>query len=159
MTTCNHSKIVCPNHEGSFDCTPFCRLCEGDCEFCIVCEPLSNEDWEAYYKPIKNHITNDDSVSFETYGEEVNFVASQDPHYVWTEVDGDNGVYIVNGMAYANRIQYYVTEVPWQEDEDICITICEYVVCSCYNPDDEETEPDEDCQQCFGDGTYTDWKN
>jgi hypothetical protein len=22
----------CPNHEGNFDCTPFCRLCEGNQE-------------------------------------------------------------------------------------------------------------------------------
>lgn len=26
-------KIECPNHEGSFDCTPFCPLCEGDQEY------------------------------------------------------------------------------------------------------------------------------
>lgn len=25
--------IVCPNHEGAFDCTPFCQLCEGNQEF------------------------------------------------------------------------------------------------------------------------------
>ena len=24
--------IECPNHGGSFDCTPFCRLCEGEQE-------------------------------------------------------------------------------------------------------------------------------
>ena len=24
--------IECPNHNGSFDCTPFCRLCEGNQE-------------------------------------------------------------------------------------------------------------------------------
>jgi len=24
---------ICPNHEGNFDCTPFCPLCEGDQEF------------------------------------------------------------------------------------------------------------------------------
>lgn len=24
--------IECPNHEGSFDCTPFCRVCEGEQE-------------------------------------------------------------------------------------------------------------------------------
>lgn len=23
----------CPNHDGSFDCNPFCKLCEGDQEF------------------------------------------------------------------------------------------------------------------------------
>jgi len=22
--------IECPNHEGAYDCTPFCRLCEGN---------------------------------------------------------------------------------------------------------------------------------
>lgn len=25
--------IVCPRHEGSFDCTPFCDLCEGEQEY------------------------------------------------------------------------------------------------------------------------------
>jgi len=25
--------IECPNHEGSFDCTPFCTLCEGEQEY------------------------------------------------------------------------------------------------------------------------------
>jgi hypothetical protein len=22
--------IDCPNHEGAYDCTPFCRICEGE---------------------------------------------------------------------------------------------------------------------------------
>lgn len=25
--------IECPNHEGNFDCTPFCQLCEGNQEY------------------------------------------------------------------------------------------------------------------------------
>jgi hypothetical protein len=25
--------IECPNHEGAFDCTPFCPLCEGEQEY------------------------------------------------------------------------------------------------------------------------------
>lgn len=25
--------IECPNHEGGFDCTPFCPLCEGEQEY------------------------------------------------------------------------------------------------------------------------------
>lgn len=24
--------IECPNHGGNFDCTPFCKLCEGEQE-------------------------------------------------------------------------------------------------------------------------------
>ena len=31
MDTMNET-IVCPNHNGSFDCNPFCRLCEGNQE-------------------------------------------------------------------------------------------------------------------------------
>ena len=25
-------KRKCPNHEGAFDCTPFCNICEGEQE-------------------------------------------------------------------------------------------------------------------------------
>jgi hypothetical protein len=25
--------VVCPNHEGNFDCNSFCRLCEGYQEY------------------------------------------------------------------------------------------------------------------------------
>jgi hypothetical protein len=115
---------------------------------------MTYEQWEEKYLPITNHITNEGS-SFETYGDEVDFVASQDNNKTWTELDGDNGVYLVAGYHYANRIQYYVTEVPWETD-DICITICEYVTCSCYN--EETDEGDVDCDLCGGDGSYTDWK-
>jgi len=49
----NHTKIVCPNHEGNFDCTPFCRICEGEQEYeytetrpCINCQiPVEHDIW------------------------------------------------------------------------------------------------------------------
>jgi hypothetical protein len=116
---------------------------------------MSNEQWEKTYLPITNHLTNE-GISYETYGDEEEYVALHDQHNVWTEMDGDNGVYIVNGMHYVNRIQYYVTEVPWLEGEDHCITVCEYVTCSCYNEEEQEGNPD--CDECNGDGNYTDWK-
>jgi len=28
--TMNENWIDCPNHEGAYDCTPFCRICEGN---------------------------------------------------------------------------------------------------------------------------------
>lgn len=34
---CPHPKTVCPEHNGSFDCTPFCRFCEGEQEYCPTC--------------------------------------------------------------------------------------------------------------------------
>jgi len=73
------------------------------------------EEFETTYKPIQNKLTkypSDNNISFETYGEEQEFVLAQDEKFVWTEVDGDGGCYIINGLHYVNRIQYYVCEVP-----------------------------------------------
>ncbi len=42
MSECEHDKAVCPIHEGSFDCTPFCRICEGNQEICPQCD-----QWES----------------------------------------------------------------------------------------------------------------
>lgn len=47
------SKIVCPRHEGAFDCTPFCDVCEGDQEYeytatrgCVYCAtPVEHDTW------------------------------------------------------------------------------------------------------------------
>ena len=117
---------------------------------------MTYEQWVEKYKPIKNHLVTDDTTSFETYGDEVLFVCEQPNSTVWTELDGDNGVYLVSGYHLANRLNYYVTEIPWDDSDDICITICEYVTCSCYNSETEEA--DEDCDECGGEGIYTDWK-
>lgn len=71
-------------------------------------------DWEEKYRPIKNHITGEDD-KFETYGEELEFVRAQDPRCIWTLVDGDDGnLYIVDGYHLVNRINYFVTEVPFE---------------------------------------------
>lgn len=29
----SNQSLECPNHEGSFDCSPFCELCEGKQEY------------------------------------------------------------------------------------------------------------------------------
>lgn len=28
--------MECPNHEGNFDCTPFCKICEGEQEILYI---------------------------------------------------------------------------------------------------------------------------
>lgn len=68
--------------------------------------------WEAKYKPITNHF--DGSDKFETYGDELQFVLAQDPRCIWTLVDGDDGnLYIVDGYHLVNRLNYFITEVPF----------------------------------------------
>jgi hypothetical protein len=69
--------------------------------------------WDAKYKPIKNHF--DGSDKFETYGKELDFVRAQNPRCIWTLVDGDDGnLYIVDGYHFVNRINYFVTKVPYE---------------------------------------------
>ena len=114
---------------------------------------MTESEWADKYRPIENRFRNDGS-AFETYGVELDYVCLQPHSTVWTEIDGDEGVYIVSGYHLANRIQYYITEIPWTDEDDIIITLCKYVDCVCRN---DEGEGDPDCQECGGDGIYTDW--
>jgi hypothetical protein len=72
-------------------------------------------EWENKFKPIKNKFRDPqhEEVAFETYGEEWEFVKAQDPKYVWTNIQGDMSDLIVAGFAFLNRLQYYITEIPW----------------------------------------------
>jgi len=72
---------------------------------------MNYEKWEEKYKPITNPFTKDTQI-FETYGEEYDFIKKTDPKKIWTLVDGDVGTYIIDGWHYVNRIGYFVTEVP-----------------------------------------------
>jgi hypothetical protein len=74
------------------------------------------EKWDAKYKPQDNHF--DGADKFETYGRDLDYVRSVhdiDPKRVWTLVDGDDGnLYIVDGFHLVNRINYFITEVPFE---------------------------------------------
>lgn len=90
---------------------------------------LTDEEWDAEYKPLRNHFNPSASEYdteyqlFETYGQEVQFVQNTDPAHVWTQVDGDDGgIYIVNGYASVNRIGYYITAKP--HDTHKFISVC-----------------------------------
>lgn len=59
------------------------------------------------------------SMAFETYGDDLAFVSTQDNKHVWTLIDDDNGVStIVAGYHFVNRIHYIITIKPW-EDENL----------------------------------------
>jgi hypothetical protein len=118
---------------------------------------LSEEEWFNTYKPIPNHIDNNASFQiedgvgymFETYGEEVEFVKTHDPAYIWMYGDGDDGgSYIWNGWHIVNRIGYFVTEVPCPPDTTIQIQIGESPEecpkCGVYIYDPEE---DHECEE------------
>jgi hypothetical protein len=115
------------------------------------------QEWENKFKPIKNHFRNDpDETTFETYGEEVEFITKQDNKYVWTWIQGDMSDLVVAGYHYVNRLGYYITEVPWDDENDYALLSVE-VECECYN--EEGYEDGEygkaDCPECEGYGMVT----
>lgn len=80
-------------------------------------------EWFNHYKPIANPFTsdrswiiNDKAIMFETYGEELEFVRNQDYNHVWTWLEGDGCTFIGAGRSFVNRIGYFVTEVPWDDE-------------------------------------------
>ena len=129
-------------------------------------------EWEEKYKPIKNHLDkygNGESLMFETYDAELEYVLSVDPKRVWTFVDGDCSSLLVAGVHVVNRLGYYVCEEPWETGNEQVLLSVE-VECECYNEDGYEipySNPelgtyteygDPDCQLgCEGQGYRTEY--
>jgi hypothetical protein len=115
------------------------------------------DEWWETYKPIKNEHSIDSDYSgitaFETYGEELEFVRSQPENTIWTEMDGDQGVSIVSGYHLINRIQYYITEVPYDPEYMYEIPVSIDKECDCMS----EGEGIIDCDECRGNGYITIW--
>ena len=87
---------------------------------------ITIDDWEDAFKPEINHLNDsatwavngENGIMFETYGAEHEYVCSKNlERKVWTWVDGDDGSYIVNGFAFANRIGHFVCSVPYKDGE------------------------------------------
>lgn len=115
--------------------------------------------WDSKYRPIKNHLVRDpDQQMFETYGEELEFVQAQDPRYIWTYLQGDMSDLICAGYHFVNRLGYYISSVPW-EDEDEYVLLSVEEECECYN--EEGYEDGEygrtDCTLCEGSGYVTNY--
>ena len=107
---------------------------------------MTYDYWADTFKPITNSIRNNGDLAFETYGEEVEFVQKADNKYIWTEVDGDSGTYIVAGYHWVNRIQYYITTNPW-DDEMTEVPTWVYRQCDCAEQN-EDGDYDPDCPEC-----------
>ena len=88
------------------------------------------DEWFDKYKPIQNHLDENasfDGCMFETYGDEVDFVRSQDPATIWMYGDGDDGEgHIWSGWGFVNRIGYFITEVPCPADTEIQVNLNDY---------------------------------
>ena len=115
--------------------------------------------WEAKFKPKDNHL-NGQGKMYETYGEEYEYVKSISPNFVWTYVDGDMSSILIPGVAYVNRIGYYICEVPWENELDSCLLSVEEE-CECYDEDGYDDNDGEygraGCEHCEGYGYVTNY--
>lgn len=118
------------------------------------------DEWETKFKPKKNHFSKYDETMYETYGEEWEYIKNLDPRYVWTNVQGDMSDLLIAGIHYVNRLGYYVTEVPWDDDMDSVLLSVE-VECECYDEEGHEDNGGEygkaDCTKCEGYGYVTNY--
>jgi hypothetical protein len=116
-------------------------------------------EWAEKYKPIKNHLVKDpDQQMFETYGEELEYVQSIEPNRIWTYLDGDMSSLVCAGYHFVNRIGYYITEVPWTDEDDYVLLSVE-VECECYDEDayDDGGFGSPNCEECEGYGYVTNY--
>ena len=58
---------------------------------------------------------------FETYGDELDFVEDHDPSNIWTLIEEDGVLSLSSDKLTANRIGYFVTEMPCQENINIVL--------------------------------------
>lgn len=86
---------------------------------------ITEDQFFEQYKPVLNrHYLNEDSTAFngcmyETYGSELDYVrevAQVNEAFVWTVIDGDNGLSITSGYHHVNRFGYIITELPADDD-------------------------------------------
>jgi hypothetical protein len=93
---------------------------------------MTEDEFDSTYTLLPNHLNpnaswaygNDAGCLFETYGEELQFVRSQNPATIWTLVDGDDGnQFIVSGYHFVNRIGYLISIMPVPDDLDIEVHI------------------------------------
>ena len=84
------------------------------------------KDWDNLYTPIKNPVNKEeDSIIFETYGEDFETVKNYNQNHVWTVVDGDNGdLLIIKGLHWVNRVYYIISKESHEGDTEE-----EYLLC------------------------------
>lgn len=92
---------------------------------------MTFEEWAATYKPILNHFdpnasfdNGEGGIMFETYGEEYEFVKAYDENKIWMYGDGDDGgSYLWSGWGFVNRLGYFITEVPFEDNVTIQVQV------------------------------------
>jgi len=81
---------------------------------------MTYEEWGEKYQPIQNFTDYGfDGHLFETYGTDIEFVQSVPHDRCWTLIEGDEGLWIVEGRRFVNRLGYFVTMNSWSDAVEV----------------------------------------
>ena len=77
---------------------------------------ITEDEWLEKYQP-----TTDTPLA--DYGEDLRTVRLTPRVNVWTLIEEDEKLSIVNGLALVNRIGHYLTYKPWDIDDEIVVEV------------------------------------
>ncbi|VTS07980.1 hypothetical protein [Tuwongella immobilis] len=83
-----------------------------------ICEATFDEHYPLRVNHLNPHagwaVDDGGGCLFETHGDELAFVCSQDPRCIWTLVDGGDSPdqYLLSGYHLVNRVGYLISTVP-----------------------------------------------
>jgi len=90
------------------------------------------EEWLLKYKPRKNRVSKESPYNgymFDTHGHDIQFIRDSNiaNEFIWTVVDCDNEEqYIIPGYHLVNRQGYFMTKIPWK-DENLQVNLNEMI--------------------------------
>ena len=74
---------------------------------------ISDLDWHENYEP--------EDKLYETYGEDMAYINSMPAGHVWTLLDGEGDLVVVNGRGFVNRLGYYISKKPHNTNDLIVV--------------------------------------
>jgi hypothetical protein len=87
---------------------------------------ITFEQFEEKYKPVQNHLdenANHDGMIYETFGEELEYIKNiyenGNKFTIWTYIDDGEISWYESGFHLCNRLGYIITEIPFNEGENI----------------------------------------
>lgn len=84
---------------------------------------ITFEEWKEKYKPLLDK--NGDVCWYDCAGKDLEFVLNQNILNVWTEMESGDNYFVYSGIHKMNRMGYYVTEIPYNENETVVFEIPE----------------------------------
>jgi len=88
---------------------------------------LTEDEFDSKYTMVKNHLDDNaslDGCMFETYGEELKYIASlADTKTVWTYLEGEDDYYFVTGMNFDTNLGYFITTEPYTQEYEVKLNL------------------------------------